>query len=96
MKVVAALATVLLRVLQPQVADLRHASEDRVRKPARVLPLLGVRAQLVRHEPADRLAQLLVLARALQGVAGGLVYGTAPGIVSLAAAPDVSTMRWCG
>ena len=30
----------------------------------------------------------MLLARALQGVAGGLVYGTAPGIVSLAAAPD--------
>jgi len=30
----------------------------------------------------------MLAARALQGVAGGLVYGTAPGIVSLAAAPD--------
>jgi MFS family permease len=30
----------------------------------------------------------MLVARALQGVAGGLVYGTAPGIVSLAAAPD--------
>ncbi|MBM4443630.1 MAG: MFS transporter, partial [Candidatus Rokubacteria bacterium] len=29
----------------------------------------------------------MLAARALQGVAGGLVYGTAPGIVSLAAAP---------
>jgi MFS family permease len=30
----------------------------------------------------------LLAARVLQGVAGGLVYGTAPGIVTLAAAPD--------
>ena len=35
--------------------------EDLVGEPARVLPLLGVRAQLVRDEAADRLAQLLVL-----------------------------------
>jgi len=31
---------------------------------------------------------LLLTARVLQGFAGGLVYGTAPGIVTLAAAPD--------
>jgi MFS family permease len=30
----------------------------------------------------------MLLARAVQGVAGGLVYGTAPGIVSLAAGPE--------
>src|SRR5437868_5363944 len=30
----------------------------------------------------------LLVARVVQGLAGGLVYGTAPGIVTLAAAPD--------
>src|SRR5439155_21835906 len=58
---VAALAAVLLRVLQAEVAELRHPVEDAVWEPARVLPLLGVRAQLGVDKPADRVPQLPVL-----------------------------------
>ena len=45
-QVVAALAAVLLRVLEPEVAELGHAREHLVREPLRVLPLGGVGAQL--------------------------------------------------
>ena len=59
--VVAALAAVLLRVLQPQEPGGRQLVEHLVGKPARVLPLGGVGAQLLGHEAADGLAQVLVL-----------------------------------
>src|SRR5690606_20388888 len=61
--VVAALAAVLLRVLEAEVAELGAAAEDVVGKPALLLPLGGVGAELVRDEAADRLAELLVLLR---------------------------------
>src|SRR5207302_5160288 len=60
-QVVAPLTAVLLRVLEAEEAELRHPVEHLVREPARVLPLLGVGAQLVRDPAPDRLAQLLVL-----------------------------------
>ena len=59
--VVAALAAQLLGVLQAEEADLGQLREHLVGKPARVLPLGGVGAQLVGHEPPHRLAQLRVL-----------------------------------
>ena len=60
-QVVAALAAVLLGVLQAEEADPRQLGEDLVGEPARLLPLGGVRAQLVGDEAPDRLAQRLVL-----------------------------------
>ena len=61
--VVAALAAVLLRVLEAEVAELGHAREHVVGEPLGVLPLVRVGAQLLGHEAPDRLAQLLVLVR---------------------------------
>src|SRR5205807_735524 len=55
------LAAVLLRVLQAEVAVLGELGEDLVVEPARLLPLLGVRAQLLVDEAPQRLAELLVL-----------------------------------
>src|SRR5207248_2278523 len=61
--VVAALAAVLLRVLQPEEPDGGQLLEDLVREPALVLPLLGMGAELRRHEPPHALSELLVLVR---------------------------------
>ena len=58
--VVAALAAVLLGLVEAEEAELAHAAEDRVGE-GRLLPLLGVRRELLGREAADRLAQLLVL-----------------------------------
>ena len=58
--VVAALAAVLLGLVEPEEAELAHPLEHPVRE-RRLLPLLGVGLELLDHEPADRLAQLLVL-----------------------------------
>ncbi len=58
--VVAALAAVLLGVGEAEEAQLAHAPEDRVGERG-LLPLLGVRRQLLGHERPDRLAQLVVL-----------------------------------
>jgi hypothetical protein len=58
--VVAALAAVFLGVGEAQEAELAHAREHRVRE-RRLLPLVGVRSQLLRHERVNRLAELVVL-----------------------------------
>ena len=58
--VVAALAAVLLGLVEAEEAELAHAREDPVGE-GRLLPLLGVRRELLDREAADRLAQLLVL-----------------------------------
>ena len=58
--VVAALAAVLLGLVEAEEAELAHAREDRVGE-GRLLPFLGVRRQLFDREVADRLAQLFVL-----------------------------------
>ena len=58
--VVAALAAVLLGLVEPEEAELAHPLEHPVRE-RRLLPLLGVGLELLDHEAADRLAQLLVL-----------------------------------
>ena len=59
--VVAALAAVLLRVLEPEEAELAHAREQLARELPRLLPLGRVRADLLLDERAERLAQRLVL-----------------------------------
>src|SRR5581483_1246628 len=61
MHVVAALAAVLLGVLEPEEAELGHAREHVVGEPARVFPLARVRSQLGLDEAPDRLAQRFVL-----------------------------------
>ncbi len=58
--VVAALSAVGLGLVEAEKAELAHAMEDRVRE-RRLLPLVGVRRELLLRERADRLAQLLVL-----------------------------------
>ena len=58
--VVAALAAVRLGLVEPEEPELAHPLEHPVRE-RRLLPLLGVGLELLDHEPADRLAQLLVL-----------------------------------
>ena len=58
--VVAALAAVLLGVGEAEEAELAHAAEDGVGEGV-LLPLGRVRRELLRHERADRLAQLVVL-----------------------------------
>jgi hypothetical protein len=58
--VVPALAAVLLGEREPEQPELAHAPEDRVGE-RRLLPLLGVRRELARHERVDRLAQAVVL-----------------------------------
>ena len=60
-QVVAALAAVGLRVLQPEQALRGELREHLVGEPALVLPLLRVRRQLALDEAADRLSQLFVL-----------------------------------
>ncbi len=52
--VVAALAAVLLGLVETQEAELAHPLEHPVRE-RRLLPLLGVRLELLDHEAADRL-----------------------------------------
>ncbi len=54
-------AAVLGRELQPDVAELGEPPEHLVREPARVLPFARVRPEFGLHEPADGLAELLVL-----------------------------------
>ena len=58
--VVAALAAVLLGLVEAEEAELAHPLEHPVGE-RRLLPLLGVRLELLDHEAADRLPQLLVL-----------------------------------
>ena len=58
--VVAALAAVLLGLVEPEEAELAHPLEHPVGE-RRLLPLLGVGLELLDHEPADRVAQLLVV-----------------------------------
>ena len=61
-EVVAALAAVLLGVGEAEQPELAHAREHGVRE-RRLLPLLGVRRELLGHEGVDRLAQPVVLLR---------------------------------
>ena len=86
--VVAALAAVLLGLVEPEEAELAHPLEDPVRE-GRLLPLLGVGLELLDHEAADRVAQLLVLVGedevlalggevGLEYVGGGGHAGTVP------------------
>ena len=58
--VVAALAAVALGLVEAEEAELAHPPEDPVGE-GRLLPLVGVRRELLQHERADRLAQRLVL-----------------------------------
>ena len=58
--VVAALAAVGRRLVQPEEAELAHPLEHPVRERG-LLPLLSVGLELLDHEAADRLTQLLVL-----------------------------------
>ena len=58
--VVAALASVLLGLVEPKEAELAHPLEHPVREGG-LLPLLGVRLKLLDHEAADRVTELLVL-----------------------------------
>jgi len=67
----AALAAVLLLVLQAEVAQLRAAVEHLVGKPARVLPLTRVRVKLGLHESPHALAEVLVLLRERRDRASG-------------------------
>ena len=87
-QVVAALAAVLLGVLQAEEADARQPAEDLVGEPARLLPLGGVRAQLLGDEAPDRLAQRLVL------VGEGRVGGHSPATVLHAGIARVIVCRW--
>jgi hypothetical protein len=66
-EVVAALAAVLLRVTEPEQAELAHAREYAVGETFSCLPLVGVRAQLLGDEVADRLTKRVVLSREMQG-----------------------------
>jgi hypothetical protein len=59
-EVVAALPAVPHRLVEPEEAELAHATEDRVREGV-ALPLLGVGLELRDDEAVDRLAQLVVL-----------------------------------
>ena len=59
--VVAALAAVLARVLEPEEAELAAAGKQLARELPRLLPLLDVRGDLLGDELAHRFAQLLVL-----------------------------------
>ncbi len=58
--VVAALSAVRRRLVEPEEAELAHPLEHPVRERG-LLPLLGVGLELLDHEAADRVAQLLVL-----------------------------------
>src|SRR5258708_7735264 len=58
--VVAALAAVLLGLVEPEEAELAHPLEHPVGE-GRLLPLLGVGLELLDREAADRVAKLLVL-----------------------------------
>jgi hypothetical protein len=60
-QVVAALAAVALRVLEPQQPLRGELRKDLVGKPALLLPLLGVRRELALDEAAGGGPQLLVL-----------------------------------
>ena len=68
--VVAALAAVLLGLVEAEEAKLAHPREHPVREGV-LLPLLGVGLQLLDHEAADRVAQLLVLVGEDEVLAGG-------------------------
>ena len=59
--VVAALAAVLARELEPEEAELAAAVEQLARELALLLPLVDVRGDLLGDELVDRLAQVLVL-----------------------------------
>ena len=54
------LAAVLLRIGEPEEAELAHAAEDGVGE-RRLLPLLRVRRELLDHVRVDRLAELVVV-----------------------------------
>ena len=69
--IAAASAAVLHRVLQPEQAQLRHAREHRVGKPAGLLPLGRVRPKLLGHEGSDLAAQRLVSIGERRGRAAG-------------------------
>ena len=58
--VVAALSSVLLWLVEAEEAELAHPLEHPIREGV-LLPLLGVRLQLLDHETTDRFAQLLML-----------------------------------
>src|SRR5258707_10625315 len=58
--VVAALAAVLLGLVEPEEAELAHPLEHPVGERG-LLPLLGVGLELLDREAADRVAKLLVL-----------------------------------
>ena len=66
-EVVAALTSVLLRVAQPEQAELAHAREDAVREALGRLPFIRVGAQLPGDEVAHRLAERVVLSREMHG-----------------------------
>ena len=72
--VVAALAAVRLGLVEPEEAELAHPLEHPVGE-GRLLPLLGVGLELLDHEAADRLAQLLVLVGEDEVLALGGVVG---------------------
>src|SRR5437588_9019905 len=72
--VVATLAAVLLGLVETQEPELAHPPEDPVRERL-LLPLFGVGLELLDHEAADRLPQLLVLVREDEVLAAGLEVG---------------------
>ncbi len=77
--VVAALAAVLLGLVETEEAELAHPPEDRVGEGC-LLPLLGVRRELLDDEVADRLAQLFVLLGEDEVLAAGLEVGLDDGL----------------
>jgi hypothetical protein len=77
--VVAALAAVLLGLVEPEEPELAHAPEDGVGK-RRLLPLLRVRRELLDREAADRLAQRLMLVGEDEVLAPGGEVGLQDGV----------------
>lgn len=77
--VVAALPAVLLRLVEPEEAELAHPVEDRVGE-GRLLPLVRVRRELLDGVVADRLAQLLVLVVEDEVAALGAEVGLLDGV----------------
>ena len=65
-EVVTTLPAVSLGVPEPEQAELAHPGEHAVREAFRLLPLVGVRAQLPGDEVTDGLAKRVVLSREMQ------------------------------
>ena len=87
--VVAALAAVLLGLVEAEEAELAHAREDRVRE-RRLLPFLGVGGELFDREVADRLAQLFVLVGEDEVLAAGALKSGFRTLSAVAAMGTVS------